>query len=305
MKQTLIEPEQLAGVSDLELLARTVVEGMRTGIHRSPKTGSSVEFAQYRPYTQGDDLRFLDWKLFARTDRLHLKQFQEETNLQATLLLDCSGSMDYGSGSVTKFRYAVMLCAALSMVLQGQGDSQAFVAYHHELLEHLPHGSGRRHLRRVLSTLAQQKPAERTDAPKALRYLGDVLRPRGMIILISDLLHPLDEMLEHLRSLRARRHDVMVLQISDPTEQDFTFDGAVTLVDAEDGREQFVVPDAVREAYLENRRNHFDAVRAACMAAEIDIAEFTTNQPLDHALRHTIMHRNRALRTSGMRSKGA
>ncbi|MDJ0841644.1 MAG: DUF58 domain-containing protein [Acidobacteriota bacterium] len=304
MTQTFIDPAQLSQVSDLELLARTVVEGFMTGIHRSPHTGASIEFAQYRPYTQGDDLRFLDWKLFARTDRLHLKQFQEETNLRCTLLLDCSASMQYGSGAMSKWAYARLLCASLAMILKSQGDSIGFMAYHHELATHIPATTDQRNFRRILVELAGLEPNQKTDTPRVLRFLGDVLRPRGMVILISDLIYPLEEVIDHLKSLRARRHDVLVIQISDPTEQTFTFDGAVTLVDAEEGEERFVVPDAVREAYLENRRNHFDTIRRECLTAEIDLAEFTADQPLDFALRHFINHRNRALKTSGLRQSG-
>jgi len=304
VQQAFIDPSTLSRISDLELLARTVVSGFLSGIHRSPRTGSSVEFAQYRPYAQGDDLRFLDWKLFGRTDRLHLKQFQEETNLHCSILLDCSGSMGYGSGGITKLDYARMLAASLAMILQRQGDSVGLVCYHHDLLLHIPPITGRRNLRRILVELSNLEAGERTDAPRALRFLGDVLPPRGMIVLISDLLHPAESVVEHLRSLRARRHDVLVFQISDPTEQSFSFDHAVTLVDAEVGEERFVVPDAVREAYLANRRAHFDGLRDASLSAEIDLAEFTTDSPLDHALRHYIEHRNRALMTSGRRAVG-
>lgn len=304
MIQTFIDPSQLSQVTDLELLARMVVEGFLSGIHRSPHTGNSIEFAQYRPYTQGDDLRFLDWKLYARTDRLHLKQFQEETNLRCSLLLDCSASMNYGSASVTKFQLARMLVASLAMILKKQGDSTGLIAYHRELVHHLPATTDSRNFRRILVALSNLVPAEATDTPGALRFLGDVLRPRGMVILVSDLLHPLEDVVEHLKSLRARRHDVLVFQISDPAEQTFAFDGAVTLVDAEQGEERFIVPESVREAYLANRAAHFETIRRECLAAEIDLIELTTQQPLDFALRHFLNHRNRTLKTTGLRKAG-
>ncbi len=290
-----IDPEQLARIADLELLARTVVEGVMTGIHRGPRTGSSIEFSQYRAYAQGDDPRLIDWKLYGRTDRLHVKQFLEETGLRCTLLLDCSASMDYGSGSVSKFQYARMLCACLAMMLRGQGDAVGLVAYHRELLRHLPPGYNLRKFRELFVALAQLRPEQRTDTPGALRFLGDVLKPRGMIILISDLLHPLTEMIEHLKSLRARRHDLLVFQITDPAERDFPFDHALTFVDAESGGEQFVVPEAVREGYLQNRSRHFETLRREALAAEIDLVEFSVDEPLDHALRHFINCRTKAL----------
>jgi uncharacterized protein (DUF58 family) len=293
-----IDPEQLAAIGDLQLLARSVVNGIMTGMHRSPHSGSAIEFAQYRPYTQGEDPKFVDWKLYGRTDRLHVKQFQEETNLRCTMLLDCSASMGYGSGAVTKFRYAVMLTAALSVLLHDQRDAFGFIAYHHELISYVPPRAGKPNLQRVLVSLDNLEPAGSTDAAATLRYLGDVIKPRGMVILVSDLLHPLDEVLDHLKSLRARRHDVMVFQISDPAEQTFPFDQTTTFIDAEDNDELYAVPDAVRDGYLENRRKHFDAVRKECLAFEIDYEELVTTEPLDRALHRYLHHRNQGLLTS-------
>jgi len=152
--------------------------------------------------------------------------------------------------------------------------------------------------------LANIKPAQATDAPGALRFLGDVIKPRGMIILITDLLHPLPEVVAHLKSLRARRHDVLVMQISDPAERDFPFDLSLTMVDAEDDDEVFVVPSEVREAYLENREQHFKSVQEQALAAEVAIAEFSCDQPLDQALRYFLHHRSRALKTNGLRRQG-
>jgi uncharacterized protein (DUF58 family) len=293
-----IDPAQLVEIKDLQLMARTVVDGLLSGLHRSPHSGSSIEFAQYRPYTQGDDLRKIDWRLFARTDRLHIKQYEEETTLRCTILLDCSGSMDYASHAVQKFDYARLLAACLAVMLQRQRDAVGLIAYHHELLTYIPPLSNARHLRRVLVELDQIEAEGHTDTPGALHFLGDVLKPRGMVVLISDLLHPLDEMLDHLKSLKARRQDVLVLQISDPAEQTFPFDESATFVDAESGKEQYAVPEAVREKYLENRQNHFEQIRKECLASEIDIAEFTTTEPLDRALRFFLDNRTRSLMTT-------
>lgn len=298
----MIDPEQLAQIGDLQLLARTVVEGMMSGMHRSPVSGSSIEFAQYRPYAQGDDPRFVDWKLFGRTDRLHLKQYEEETTMRCTILLDCSASMDYGSGRITKFNYARMLAACIAMLLQMQRDAAGLVAYHEKLVQYVPPLSNKHHLRRIFVELEGLRPQGPTDTAGALHFLGDVLKPRGMVVLISDLLHPIDEMIDHLRSLRARRHDVLVLQISDPAEQTFPFDASQTFIDAESGREQYAVPDTVREQYLENRKRHFDRIRGECLAFEIDIEEFTTSEPLDRALHFFLHRRNHALVRSSRRA---
>ncbi|MDK1020352.1 MAG: DUF58 domain-containing protein [Candidatus Hydrogenedentes bacterium] len=301
----IIDPEQLAKIADLQVLARTVVEGVMPGLHRSPHSGSSIEFAQYRPYTQGDDLRNVDWKLYGRTDRLHIKQYQEETTLRCTLLLDCSASMDYASAGLTKFDYARMLVACLAMLLHRQRDAAGFIAYHKELLQYIPPLSNALHLRRIFVELDNLEPQGTGDTAGALHYLGDVLKPRGMVVLVSDLLHPMDEMIEHLKSLRARRHDVVVLQISDPAEQTFPFDKSATFIDAESGDEQYAVPEAVRDNYLRNRREHFDSIRRECLAHEIDIAEFTTTEPLDRALHFFLQHRNHALIRSSLKSRRA
>jgi uncharacterized protein (DUF58 family) len=299
-----IDPTQLARIKDLQLLARSVVEGSSQGLHRSPHAGASVEFAQYRPYTQGDDPRFVDWRLYGRTDRLHIKQFREETNLRCTIVLDCSASMNYTSAGPTKFRYAQMLAACLAYLLSQQKDAIGFVGYHQQLHLYLPPRHGSKHLRRILSEIEGLAPEGTTDTAGTLAYIGNVIQPRGMVLLISDLLHPVEAAIEHLRSLRARRHDLMVLQISDPAEQQFPFDRAVTFVDAEDAREQFTIPEAVREQYLANRRDHFDRIRKACLAEEIDIAEFGTDQPLDHALHYFLRCRNHVLLRSSSVQRG-
>ena len=298
---TFIDPVQLAQIRDLQLLTRTVVEGFMIGLHRSPLHGASIEFAQYRPYVQGDDPRFVDWTLYARTDRLHIKQFQDETNLRCTLLLDASASMGYGSTPITKFQYARMLAACLVMILTRQKDEAGFLAYHHEVLVHLPPRGSSTHLQRILVELERLQPAGQTDAAGALHFIGNLLKPRGMVILISDLLHPLDHMINHLKSLRARRHDVVVFQVSDPAEQTFPFAQPITLLDTESPREQHVVPDEVREEYLNNSRLHFETLRRECLAAEIDIHEFSTSEPLERALVQFFYFRNHSLMTSSLK----
>ena len=298
---SLIAPAELAAIADLRLLARMVVAGLRDGMHRSAQTGTSVEFAQYRAYAQGDDPRFVDWRLYGRTDRLHIKQFQAETNLRCALLLDCSASMDYGSQEVDKFTYARMLAACLATLACEQRDQVSLAAYHSELCAYVPGRARGGQLHRILAALDQLRPAGPTDADRALRFVGDMLPSRGMVVLISDLLHPLDATLAHLRSLRARRHDVLVLQISDPAEQTFPFDRALTLVDSEDGREQYAVPQDVRQEYLANRTRHFDRIKGECLSAAIDCEEFTCTEPLDRALHRFLRRRQRALPAAGSR----
>jgi uncharacterized protein (DUF58 family) len=294
-----IDPAELSRLNDLELLARTVVEGFRAGLHRSVQHGASIEFSQYRAYAQGEDPRFVDWKLYGRSDRLYLKQSQEDTNLRCTFLLDRSASMDYGSGAITKFEYARMLVASLAMLLHQQHDAVGLMAYHDRVDPYLPAQPQRRHFHRMLVELARLMPAGSTGTGESLRYLGQVLPPRGMIVLVSDLLHPVEDTLAQLRSLRARRHEVVVLQISDRAELTFPFDQSATFVDAEAAGERFAIPDLVREKYLDSRREHFSRIREACLAAEIDIEEFVSDEPLDHALHAFLRRRRRSLLRSG------
>jgi len=298
-----IDPVQLAQIADLSLLARTVVEGFLSGVHRSPHSGASIEFAQYRAYTQDDDPRRIDWKLYARTDRLQIKQHKEETNMRCTLLLDCSASMDYASGALAKFDYARMLAACLAMILHRQRDAIGLIAYHEQIVTYLPPRHDPRHLQRVLVELESLRPSGATDTPAALRRLGEFLQPRGMVVLISDLLYPAEEAVDHLKSLRAMRHDVMVLQIADPAERTFPFEYATTFVDSEDGSERFTIPDLAREQYLENRARHFAAIRRECLSAEIDVEEFVTAEPLDRALHFYLHRRNDALLTASRRRR--
>lgn len=300
-----INPVELAKLTDLQLLARTVVQGVLTGLHRSPHSGTSIEFSQYRPYAQGDDPRLIDWRLYGRTDRVYIKQFQDETTLRCTLLLDCSASMDYTSGSVTKFHYARMLVACLAMLLHKQNDAAGFIAYHHELIQYIPPRSGATQLKRIFVELDNLHSEGQTDTAQALHYLGDVLRPRGMVVLVTDLLHPVDEVIDHLASLRARRHDLIVLQISDPAEETFPFKHSATFIDAESGKEQYAVPSTVRNEYLKNRAKHFDKIRAECLSSEIEIQEFSTSDPLDKALGYFLQRRTNALTTSSPRSRGS
>jgi uncharacterized protein (DUF58 family) len=295
------EPAELVRLTDLELVARTVVDGFRAGFHRSTRKGASFEFSMYRPYAQGDDLRFVDWRRFGRSDRLYLKQSNEETNLKCTFLLDRSASMGFASASVTKFAYARMLVASLAMLLHRQNDAVGFMAYHDRVDPYFPARSESRHFHQLLVALAQVGAAGTSATGESLRYLGQVLPPRGMIVLVSDLLHPIDETLEQLRSLRARRHEVLVFQISDRAEETFPFDRDVTLIDPETGGERYSVPELVRAEYQENRRRHFDRIRAECLGAEIGIHEFFSDEPLEFALQAFLARRRRGLIRGGNR----
>lgn len=300
---SLVDPALLASLTDLALLARVVVEGFIAGLHASPHFGSSVEFVQYRPYVQGDDPRFVDWSLYARTDRLHTKQFQEETNLRCTILLDCSASMQFASGPVSKFQYARMLAACLAMLLFQQKDAAGLVAFNQDIDTYIPPRMNALHFHRLLVELGRLAPSGPTGLAMTLQKIGDLLSPRSLVVVLSDFLCPLDEIVPLLKQLRARRHDVLVLPIGDAMERDFTWNRSATLVDAESGQELYIVPAAVREQYLENRRCHFDRLREECLSAEIDMEEYITTEPLHRALSCFLQRRNRNRRAGDSRRK--
>lgn len=297
-----IAPEHLAKVNDLWLLAQTLVAGQQLGLHRSPHSGVSVEFAQYRPYTQGDDPRFVDWRRYGRSDRLHIKEFHEETNMRCTLLVDCSASMGYGTTALTKFRYAQILAASLAWLLTLQHDEVALAAYHTTIGCHIPFQRRSNQVRRLVAALERLEPAGETDTADALAFAGGVMTSRGMVVLISDLLQPLPVVETQLRALRARRHDVIVFQVADVAEEVFPFGPEVTLRDLEGREERPANQDKVREEYLARRAAHFDRIRQVCLGYEIDFEPLRTDRPLDHALRQFLHRRSHALMTSSKRA---
>lgn len=297
-----IAPEDLAQVRDLWLLAQTLVAGQQLGLHRSPHSGVSVEFAQYRPYTQGDDPRFVDWRRYARSDRLHIKEFHEETNMRCTLLLDCSASMGYGTTALTKFRYAQILAASLAWLLTVQHDEVALAAYHTSIGLHIPFRRRSHQVRRLIAAIEGLTPSGATETAGALEWAGSAMTARGMVVLISDLLEPLEVVETQLRALRARRHDVIVFQVADVAEETFPFDGDVTLQDVEGLGERPANPDGIRAEYLARRTAHFDRIREVCLAFEIDYATLRTDAPLDGALQAFLHHRSHALMTTSKRA---
>lgn len=300
-----LNPDELAGVADLQLLARRVVEGFLAGLHRSPHFGSSIEFAQYRQYVQGDDPRFVDWNLYARTDRLHTKQFHEETNLRSMILLDSSASMSYASGKVSKLDYARMLAACLAMLLIKQNDAVGLSAFQELVRLTIPPKNSQRHLQRIFVELANIEPSGKTSLAEAAQHACETLPLRSMVILISDLLDDQNDFSTYIRLLRARGFDVLVLQISDPAERDFSISKSTLLIDPENQREQFVVPDDMREDYLENRRAYFHVIRSACIGMQVELDEFDTSEPLDRALHFFLRQRQQLLSAMSGRRAGA
>ena len=292
-EQRFLDPAVLARISSLELRARTIVEGFLSGLHRSPLKGFSVEFAEYRPYLPGDDLSTIDWKVFARTDRHFVKQYEEETNLRAYLILDVSASMSYGTGPLTKLEYGSCLAASLAYLLKRQRDSAGLTTFDDRIRTLLPPGSRPGHLRAMLHALDTQAPGASTHTGRLLHQLADVIAKRGLVVLISDLLDDPDQVIDGLRHLRFRGSDVLVFQVLDRAELTFPFEGSATFRDLESGERVITEPAAARAGYLAALEAHVERYRRELPAAGIDYRLLDTSAPLDLALHSFLSVRSR------------
>lgn len=280
----MIDPATLMAIKNLELRARTVVEGFWSGIHRSPYHGFSVEFTEYRSYSPGDDLRYLDWKLLARSDRLYIKKFEDETNLRCHLLTDNSRSMLFGSGSYTKADYANTLAATLAYFLYQQGDGIGLMKFDDQIREYLPARHRHGHLRHIMHALEREPSGESTDLGSPLRKIAELMRRRGLIVLMTDLLAPLDTLEHDLALLTSVGHEVMLFQLLDPAELTFNFDKSAQFVDLETGKDIFVDPQLAREEYERKFNAHTEAAELICRKLGISYHRFTTDQPLELAV---------------------
>jgi uncharacterized protein (DUF58 family) len=292
----LLQPEQLARLGGLEFIARRVVEGFISGLHRSPHRGFSVEFAEHRMYQPGDDLRYLDWRMFGRSDRYYIKQFEEETNLRAYLLLDSSASMGWSSAPATlppKHWYARQLAACLALLLLRQGDAVGLIGFDDSTRSHITPRGGRRQWHEMLRSLATLGVSGRTDAGSALRDVAGRLRRRGLVVLISDLLVDAAATRLALRFLRHRGHEVLVFHVLDPGERELPGMGEARFVDPETEDELPVsIPDLRRE-YREAVAGALAEWQRELAPQGIDYVLLDTDQPLVHGLRAYLSKRER------------
>jgi len=286
-----MQPEAIKKISRLELRARHIVEGFLAGMHRSPYFGQSVEFLQHREYTPGDDPRFVDWKVWARQDRLYVKQFEEDTNLRATLLVDVSASMRYGAGPLDKYEYACTLAACLAYLVLRQQDAVGCVAFDERARSVVPQRTRRNHLDSVIQALDGASAANKTDVFEILRSAAETYPRRGLMILISDLLVEREGLFRGLRLLRSRGHDVLVFHVLDDDELDFDFQGATRFEGLESPLHLSCNPRALREGYLAAFQAYLEEVRRGCAGNNSDYALLRTSQPLDAALASYLSHR--------------
>ncbi|HEY1603257.1 MAG TPA: DUF58 domain-containing protein [Pirellulales bacterium] len=279
-----LHPETVGRIAHLEMRARHIVEGFLSGIHRSPYFGQSIEFLQHREYTRGDDPRHIDWKVWAKQDRYYVKQYEEETNLRCTLLVDVSGSMQYGTGPLNKYAYGCTIAASLAYLLLRQQDSVGCVSFDQTTRVAVPPRSKRTHLQSIIQALDVSAPEEKTDLYRILRDVVERSPRRGMIVLISDLLVDRPGLFKGLRLLKQRGHDVLVFHVMDDDELDFDFNGPTRFDGLELPEHLTCNPRALREGYLAALHTYLDELRRGCAQHVVDYALIRTSHPLDVAL---------------------
>lgn len=272
----------LARISDLALLARTVVDGFMHGQHRSMRKGSSLDFAEHRSYQPGDDLRRIDWRVYGRTDRFYIKEYDADTNASVVFALDQSGSMDFGSGAVTKFEYARFLTASLAWLSQGQGDRVGLATFTGELVDVVPPSV--RHLQLMLHTLARAKASGGSQLVNAIEKVGVLTMRTGITVLISDCYEQPDALGRAIDSLRMRKHDVIVFHLVDPAELELPGDLPATFEDAESGALLPLKPSDLRSKYQALLTAHHAALQQRITSSGADYVRLNTSEPLDRAL---------------------
>jgi uncharacterized protein (DUF58 family) len=290
-----IDPKTLARIDNLELVARTVVEGFINGLHRSPNLGASMDFAEHRAYMPGDDLRRIDWRLFGRSDKFFVKEFEADTNTNLLLVLDVSASMSFGSTGLSKLQYAKYLASCLGYFSSRQRDRIGLVTFANGIVDYVPPAA--KHLSIVLQTIARATPKAQGTLDAPLRQISEHARRRQIVVIISDLYDEPERVVRAVARLRNRGNDLIVLQVLDPAELDLPFDEAANFEDMETGEAIPVVPTLLREQYRTLIQEHTSSLRRLMREERIDYALFNTSQPLDHALFAYLAERQRLSRT--------
>ncbi|HLL90602.1 MAG TPA: DUF58 domain-containing protein [Tepidisphaeraceae bacterium] len=285
-----LDPRTLARIGALDLRARLIVEGLTAGQHRSPYQGISVEFAQHRPYVQGDDIRHIDWKVFGRSDKFYLKQYLEETNLQLIPIVDASESMGYGTvtdgdgHTWTKYDHATAIAASLAYMAIGQQDSVGLAIFDQQLSRYFKPSNSPGQWKTVVNELQQVPRWNKTNTGKILGQLAEKLTHRSLLVILSDFFDDLDSLKQGLRHLRYKKHEIMVLQVLDPTEIEFPFEDVTMFKGLEESGELLTEPRALRDGYLEQLREFTDGLKKICRRMNVDYHRFSSGDSLDVAL---------------------
>jgi uncharacterized protein (DUF58 family) len=289
----LADPQTLARIARLELRARAVVEGVISGMHRSPHRGSSVEFAQHRDYVPGDEIRHIDWKVYARSDRYHIKQFEEETNLKATLVVDASTSMNYkGTGAaLSKREYAAIVAAAIASLLLRQRDAVGLATFDEGVRQYIPPASTSAHMRLLLEMLDRKESQPKTGLGDTFHDLAERIKRRGMLIVVSDLFTDPDEVMRGLQHFRHRKHEVILFHILDRDELTFPFKESAIFEGMEGEEPLTAEPNALRKEYLKAFAEFVDRLKKGCRELGMDYQQLPTDQPIDAALSRYLAQR--------------
>jgi uncharacterized protein (DUF58 family) len=279
-----LHPDTIAKITRLELRARQVVEGFISGMHKSPFFGHSIEFVQHREYTSGDDIRHLDWKVWSKTDRFYIKQYEAETNLRTTLVVDVSESMHYGRGSLNKYGYGCTIAACLAYLLLRQQDACGLITFDSDVRQIVPARSQNTHIDALCKAMDVSRPREKTDIEKIMRRVAESMPGRGMVVLISDLLCDREPLLRGLEMLCHRRHDILVFHVMDEDEVTFPFAGTTRFEGMEEMPHLLCDPRALRDGYLEALEEYLIEVRRGCTRLGIDYQFVKTSDYLDAVL---------------------
>lgn len=286
----------LSKLANMEMVAKCAVEGFFSGLHPSPFQGFSVEYSDHREYHSGDEMKFVDWKVFARSDRLYIKRFQQETNTVVTILLDTSKSMSFaGHGKVSKIDYACFLSAALSYLMLKQGDSTGLISFGERVRSQIPPASRRTHLNAILTALSHKKVAGQTNLAGVLHTVAETTKRRGLIVLISDLLDDEDDIFKGLAHLKFLKHDVIVFHVMDHQELNLDYKGLIQFEDMESSDKIRTFPQAVRSGYRRRVQEFLDDVQKTLGSRGIDYCLLDTSEPLDRAFMAYLVKRKRMM----------
>jgi uncharacterized protein (DUF58 family) len=289
-----LQPSIIARIQGIELKARLVVEGFITGLHKSPYHGFSIEFAEHRQYMPGDEIKFIDWKVFGRTDRYYVKQYEDETNLRCTILVDSSASMNFASkGNISKFEYASYLAAAMAFMMMKQQDAVGLALYDAQVRSYLPARSKKSYIQEILRALASATPSNQTGTASALGQVAERISRRGLVIILSDFFDSMDSIVPALKRFRHNNHEVLAFQILDPRERDFNFGADAVFKDMETGDEITTQPHQIKASYASAMQTFTESLKRACRERNIDYTLLDTTQPFDTALMQFLSKRQK------------
>lgn len=290
--RNLLNPSIIPKINSLELRARLVVEGFMVGLHKSPYHGFSVEFTQHRPYMQGDGLKDVDWKVYGKTEKFYIKQYEEETNLKSYILLDVSKSMDFSSGdSVSKLDYASTLAAALSYLMIKQQDAAGLTLYSNKIVQHLSPKAAKPYLQQILKTLSLADPSDTTNTATCLNSVAEKIKRRGLVIIISDFFDNVSSIISALKHFSYNKNEVIVFQILDPIERSFAFGKDAIFRDMETEEEMTTQPYQIQKAYKFAMEEFINTMKRECLNSNIDYNLIETSAPFDKALLSYIQKR--------------